>query len=199
MKVAIIDYGMGNLRSVQKALEHIGASAYISDDKDEIAKADRAILPGVGAYRDCRAMLLQSGMDKVVLDTIAQRKPIMGICIGMQLLFAGSNEGGQYDGLNVFSGQVERLKTNLKIPHMGWNQIKSIKKNPLLAGVDGGDFYFVHSYAAHDTEKDYVAAITNYGCDFVSAVYCGNVMGTQFHPEKSGELGLTVLRNFLTL
>lgn len=197
--IAIIDYGMGNLRSVQKALEYIGAQTQITSDPFAIERASRVILPGVGAYRDCSRMLKESGMADVTRTIIAQGKPLLGICVGMQLLFASSDEGGFFEGLDVFSDSITKLQTDQKIPHMGWNQVQAIDTPILLKGVAGENFYFVHSYAAHNVAAPYVAGMTDYGVSFVSCVQKENVMGTQFHPEKSGEAGLALLQNFLTI
>lgn len=198
--LAIIDYGMGNLHSVQKALKYIGVCTEITSDAKTIEKADKVILPGVGAYRDCVTMLKNSGMDIVTYDAIKQGKPLLGICVGMQLLFSKSEEGGFYDGLDVFRDTVSRLKTtNNKIPHMGWNQLEIVGDCQLLKGLDGENFYFVHSYAAHDIKEPWVKGITDYDGPFVSCIQKDNVMATQFHPEKSGEAGLQLLENFLQL
>lgn len=198
--LAIIDYGMGNLHSVQKALEYIGTRAEITSDAKIIEKADQVILPGVGAYRDCSTMLKKSGMDIVTYNTIEQGKPLLGICVGMQLLFSNSEEGGFYEGLNLFDDTVSRLKTTKnKIPHMGWNQVSVVGDCQLLAGLDGENFYFVHSYAAHNIEAAWVKGITGYDIPFVSCIQKGNTVATQFHPEKSGEAGLQLLKNFLQL
>lgn len=197
--IAIIDYGMGNLRSVQKALEYIGAQTQITSDPSAIEKADRVILPGVGAYRDCIHMLQESGMAAIVQGVIEQKKPLLGICVGMQLLFASSDEGGYFEGLNIFADSITKLKTDQKIPHMGWNQVQATTSSALLQGVNGENFYFVHSYAAHAVGAPYVAGTTDYGVPFVSCVQQEYVMGTQFHPEKSGEAGLTLLQNFLKI
>ena len=197
----IIDYGMGNLRSVQKAFEKIGEAAAISCSPREIAKASQVVLPGVGAFRDAAAALRRFDLIPVLCDHIAADRPFLGICLGLQLLMEVSFEDGQYEGLGIIPGVVRRfeLPSEYKIPHMGWNQI-SISENaaPLLKGsLSPADwFYFVHSYHVDPADNSWTAATTDYGRPFVSVVARGNLIATQFHPEKSQTSGLKLLRNF---
>lgn len=201
----IIDYGMGNLRSVQKAFEHIGEPAVISASPSEIAAATRVVLPGVGAFRDAAQALKTHDLEHVVRDHIQADRPFLGICLGMQLLLDVSYEDGEYEGLGVIPGAVRRfeLPAEFKIPHMGWNQLVKAQRQddvPLLNGFSAGAwFYFVHSYYVDPVDSSWIAATTDYGRPFVSVVSRGNVMATQFHPEKSQASGLQLLRNFVNL
>lgn len=195
--IAIIDYGMGNLRSVEKALEKIGYKAVVSGDPTVIRGAQGVILPGVGAYADCMTNLTATGMDAVVHESIAGGKPFLGICLGLQLLFEESEEDGIYKGLGIFKGKVRRLPEGQKIPHMGWNQVRYANKPPVFDGVaDGSNFYFVHSYYVDSADTGIIATTTGYGIDFISGIWSDNVVAVQFHPEKSGDVGLKVLDNF---
>ncbi len=198
--VAIIDYGVGNLFSLRCSLEKIGADVVVTGDKAAIAKADRVILPGVGAFRDARQKLRDTGLDKVVCDLAAQGKPILGICLGMQLLFETSYEFGVYDGLGLLKGSVRPLRdvipADYKIPQIGWNALRFRKESGLFRYIKDGDcVYFVHSYYAADCD-DSLIADCEYGADITAAVQKGNVCGCQFHPEKSGDVGLSILRAF---
>lgn len=201
----IIDYGMGNLRSVQKAFEKIGEPAEISADPARIAAATRLVLPGVGAFRDAAAALQQHGLVDLIREHIAADRPFLGICLGLQLLLEVSLEDGEHQGLGIIPGTVRRfnLPPEYKIPHMGWNQLQVVPARrdavPLLSGF-GPDswFYFVHSYYVDPEDSTWIAATTDYGGRFVSVVSRGNVMATQFHPEKSQLAGLQLLKNFLT-
>ena len=199
--VAIVDYGVGNLFSLQCSLKYIGASAVVTDKAEELENADRIILPGVGAFGDAAFKLRASGLDKTVLEEAAKGKPLLGICLGMQLLFEKSYEFGEHTGLGLIPGSVRPLTdivpADYKIPQMGWNALRIPgKKHPLFKYVNEGDFvYFVHSYYAADCEE-YVIADTDYGARVTAAAACGNVAGCQFHPEKSGETGLNILRAF---
>ncbi len=201
--IAIIDYGMGNLRSVQKALEKVGAEALISHDPLEIEKAEKIILPGVGAMQPAMEKLSSLGLIPSLKKSIDQGKPFLGICLGLQLLFEKGFEGGEVDGLGMFKGEVRRFESNekspLKIPHMGWNQLNFKKKNcPLLKGIeDSSNVYFCHSYFVNPKEKELSVATTFYGEEFTSCVWQDNIFGVQFHPEKSQTVGLTILKNFL--
>ncbi len=200
--IAIIDYGVGNLRSVEKAFAYIGCEATISSDPEFVLKADGIILPGVGAYSDAMDNLKKAGMVDVVKSVIADNRPFLGICLGMQLLFDYSEEGGNVPGLGVFKGTIKQLPLdmNLKVPHMGWNSLKTSRDCPLFKGLPDNPYvYFVHSYYLDAENKDIVKATTNYGIEFDVAVGSGNVFATQFHPEKSGEVGLTILKNFKEL
>ena len=194
--VAVIDYGMGNLRSVQKAVEYLGAEAVVTDDCAVIARADHVILPGVGAFRDAIARLRETGLDQAVLEAAASGKPLLGICLGMQLFFEASEENGHWTGLGLFPGTIARLPDcGLKVPHMGWNTLKT-RDCPLFDAGEDPCVYFVHTYCAPADCPD-AAALCEYGAPFAAAVWRGNVAATQFHPEKSGEAGLRMLRRFI--
>ena len=198
--IAIIDYGVGNLFSLKSSLKRIGAEAIVTGDAQAIRAADRIILPGVGAFRDAADKLRAAGLDKVVCCEAAAGKPLLGICLGMQLLFDRSTEYGEHRGLGLIPGSVEDLKPDipayLKVPHIGWNALRKTATHPLLKYVSDGDcVYFVHSfYAKHCAES--TIAVAEYGTEVTAAVARGNVMGCQFHPEKSGEVGLAILRAF---
>lgn len=196
--VAIVDYGMGNLGSVEKALRFIGAEARLTSDPAEVRAASAVILPGVGAFDDCMRNLRESGLARPVVDAIETGKPFLGICLGLQVLFEESEEGGREKGLSLFRGRVLRFRHSLKIPQIGWNQIRRTQDAPQLAGVpDGAWVYFVHSYHVQPHDKDLIATVTDYGYEFPSAVRSENVFATQFHPEKSQRVGLQILRNFV--
>ncbi|MCL5291311.1 MAG: imidazole glycerol phosphate synthase subunit HisH [Actinobacteria bacterium] len=200
--IAIIDYGMGNLRSVEKALQRLGYDALVTSNLDEIAGAAGVILPGVGAFADCMSYLEVSGLREAVLESIDSSRPFLGICLGLQLLFTQSEENGVHPGLGVLSGNVRRFPANagLKVPHMGWNQINFKKRSPLFTGLESGtNVYFVHSYYVEVDDPSMVASTTDYGPGFVSSVQIDNVFACQFHPEKSGEAGLAMLDNFARL
>jgi glutamine amidotransferase len=197
--IVIIDYGMANLRSVQKAFEKVGASASISDDPNHIAEAEKIVLPGVGAFRDASARLRDAGWAEPIRDHIRKGKPFLGICLGLQLLFTTSEEDGIHQGLDVFAGTVVRFdpKAGLKVPHMGWNQLRIRKQAPLLRDVaDQSSVYFVHSYYVRPRDTSLIAAETDYPTPFTSAIWQDNVFATQFHPEKSQKVGLAMLRQF---
>ena len=195
--VGIIDYGVGNLFSLRSSFAAIGVEAFVSGDAAELAKADRLILPGVGAFGDAAQKLRDSGLDAFVKDQAASGKPLMGICLGMQLLFEKSYEYGEHEGLGLLRGQVVgmngRLPAELKIPHMGWNALQLTKPAKLLE--DGSYVYFVHSFYAENCEAS-LAAVTDYGIPITAAVEQGNIFGCQFHPEKSGNVGLAILKKF---
>ncbi|MEZ6129798.1 MAG: imidazole glycerol phosphate synthase subunit HisH [Planctomycetaceae bacterium] len=201
--ITIIDYGMGNLRSVQKALEKNGSPATITSDPRQIAAAEKLILPGVGAFRDAIAALTDHDLVAPIQDAIAADRPFLGICLGLQLLMDRSFEDGEFEGLGVVPGCVRKfeLPSEFKIPHMGWNQLSSRSDdNPLLANLSPDAwFYFVHSYYVAPDDDSWTAARTSYGHDFVSVVRKGNVFATQFHPEKSQSAGLQLLKNFIEL
>jgi imidazole glycerol-phosphate synthase subunit HisH len=200
--IAIIDYGAGNLRSVQRALERAGADVIITGDPMVIKSADGAVLPGVGAFGEGMAQLELRGLVLPIDQFIAAGKPFLGICLGMQLLFTTSEEMGHYDGLGVFKGTVRRFADapGRKVPHVGWNQLHIRQPNPLLDGVAGDSFaYFVHSYYVDPVRPELVVATTDYGLDFASVVARGNVFGVQFHPEKSQGVGAAILNNFVLL
>ncbi|MBE5804959.1 MAG: imidazole glycerol phosphate synthase subunit HisH [Clostridiales bacterium] len=194
--IAIIDYGMGNLRSVQKAFEFLGFEAVITDEAATIAAADHVVLPGVGAFCDAMARLRETGLDQSVIEAARSGKPLLGICLGMQMMFEHSGENGFYDGLGLLPGTITRFEEcGLKIPHMGWNTL-STRDCPLFDKGDDPCVYFVHSYCMADVSDDFTAATCDYGQTFTAAVCRGNVMATQFHPEKSGGAGLRMLRRF---
>ena len=199
--IAIIDYGVGNLFSLKSSLAMIGADAVVSGDADVIQKADRIILPGVGAFGDARKKLADSGLDTVLLEEAAKGKPVMGICLGMQMLFDKSFEYGEHQGLGLIPGEVVpmagRLPEGLKVPHIGWNALDmNVPDHPLMKYVKLGDcVYFVHSYYAQGYAP-YTLATSEYGIAVTAAVAKDNVMGCQFHPEKSGSVGLNILRAF---
>jgi len=205
--IAIIDYGMGNLRSVQKGFEKIGAEAVITADPKVVLEADKVVLPGVGAFRDCMSNLEQGGFVDPILRVITEGRPFLGICVGMQLLFNDSVEFGLYKGLGVIPGHVLRfpdgMKENgeeLKVPHMGWNQISFKQSPPAFDGIEAeSNVYFVHSYFVKPDDESVVATTTNYGIEFCSSIWKDNIVATQFHPEKSQEIGLRILKNFAEL
>ncbi len=198
MKLVIIDYGLGNLRSIEKALQYVGAEVEISKEASIIDRADALILPGVGAFRD--AMMHFSILERVVKDAVNDGKPLLGICLGMQMLASESEEGGLHNGIDIIPGRVIRFPASeLKVPHMGWNSINAKKNIPLLKNIRNGSYvYFVHSYYVNTDEK-YEAAMCDYGIEFPAIITneAGNVVGTQFHPEKSGATGLRMLSNFV--
>ena len=197
--IGIIDYGVGNLFSLQSSFRAIGEEAFVSGSAEELAKADRLVLPGVGAFEDAAAKLRASGLDVFVREQAASGKPLLGICLGMQMLFEKSFEYGEHEGLGLLKGQVVPMagKIDLKIPHMGWNAL-DVKQGKLLTDVDGQHVYFVHSFYAEGCE-DSLAAVTEYGISLTAAVEKGNIFGCQFHPEKSGNVGLSILRKFAQL
>ena len=198
--IAIIDYGVGNLFSLKSSLDMIGAESVITNDKETIKKADKIILPGVGAFRDARKKLSEDGLDKLIIEEVKNGKPIMGICLGMQMLFERSYEYGEHEGLGLLRGEVVSMKgyipDGLKIPHIGWNALDITREHKLLRYVKNGDcVYFVHSYFASGC-ADSLLASAEYGKPLTAAVAKDNVMGCQFHPEKSGEVGMKILRAF---
>ena len=198
--IAIIDYGVGNLFSLQSSFAAIGQEATVTNDIEEIRRADRLILPGVGAFRDAAEKLRASGMDRAVKEETAKGKPLLGVCLGMQMLFERSYEYGVYEGLGLLKGEIrpiaERIPAGLKIPQMGWNALKIVKDSPLLKYTREGEYvYFVHSYSAVGCD-DSLLASTEYGAELTACVGKGNVFGCQFHPEKSGEVGLRILKAF---
>ena len=195
--IGIIDYGVGNLFSLRSSFAAIGAEAFVSGDASELAKADRLVLPGVGAFGDAAEKLRRSGLDIFVKEQAAAGKPLLGICLGMQLLFEKSYEYGEHEGLGLLKGQVVgmagKLPADLKIPHMGWNALSLTKPARLLK--DGSYVYFVHSFYAENCDAS-LAAVTDYGIPITAAVEQGNIFGCQFHPEKSGNVGLEILKKF---
>ena len=199
--VGIIDYGVGNLFSLQSSFKAIGEEAFVSGDAAELMKADRLVLPGVGAFEDAANKLRASGLDGFVRQQAAAGKPLLGICLGMQMLFEKSYEYGAHEGLGLLKGQVVpmagKINPELKIPHMGWNALE-VKQGRLLADVDGQYVYFVHSFFAEGCEES-LSAVTEYDIPITAAVEQGNIFGCQFHPEKSGNIGLSILRKFCGL
>ena len=200
---AIIDYGVGNLFSLKSSMAAIGAEAVVTRDPAVIAAADRLILPGVGAFGDAAEKLKSAGMFSLVQQEAKRGKPMLGICLGMQLLFDRSSEYGMHEGLGLVPGEVREIEgvipAKLDIPHMGWNALHFLKESPLFEGLqEGAHVYFVHSYAAFDCDA-HLLATAEYGVPLTAAVQNGNVFGTQFHPEKSGETGLRILSNFTKL
>lgn len=199
MVIGIIDYGMGNLKSVSNALDFLGAEHFISDDYEMLLKADQLILPGVGAFKDAIALIREKKFDVLLNDAKQAQKPILGICLGMQLLFDSSTEFGLHEGLHLIRGQVVRFDVDLKVPHMGWNKLEIKKETPLFVGLPENSYvYFVHSYHLV-TDDDVVSATTYYGKEVQVAAQEGSVYGLQFHPEKSGDVGLRILKNFVEL
>jgi glutamine amidotransferase len=198
--IAIIDYGMGNLHSVSKAVERLGYEAIVTADPETIVEAEGAILPGVGAFGDAVQNLRNTKLDDVVKFYAESGKPLLGICLGMQLLFGESEEYGRNEGLNLLPGRVIRFNGSYKIPHMGWNKLQFRQsESPLLRGLEEGHVYFVHSFHAKPEQASDLLATTDYNGDVTAIVGRNNVYGMQFHPEKSGELGMQLLDNFLAL
>ena len=198
--IAIIDYGMGNLHSVSKAVERLGYQALVTSDKEQILSADAAILPGVGAFGDAMRQLRDTGLDAAVVKVAESGRPLLGICLGMQLLFTSSEEHGHHEGLNLLPGKVVRFQGDFKIPHMGWNRLFPTEAaGPLFAGVERGYAYFVHSYHVLAGRSEDVLATTDYYGPVAAVVGRGMVYGMQFHPEKSGADGMRLLHNFLQL
>ena len=201
--IRIIDYGVGNLFSLRSSLRAIGIDADYTGNPAEIRKADKLILPGVGAFRDARESLRSTGLDRVVQEEAGKGKPLMGICLGMQMLFDRSYEYGEYEGLGLIPGEIVpmegRIPKDLPIPHIGWNELMLKQPSPLMKNTANGDYvYFVHSYYA-ETPAEYVIATTDYGVEMTAAVQKDNVYGCQFHPEKSSEVGLSILKAFCEL
>ena len=203
--IVIIDYGMGNLRSAQKGFEKVGFPAKVSSDPDDILKADKLVLPGVGAFRDCIGNLRDGGFIEPIKEYVTTGRPLLGICVGLQLLFTESDEFGRHEGLDIIPGKVVRFPAGmrvaneeLKVPHMGWNAISIKEEVPLFKGTDQESYvYFVHSYYARPDDPAVVAAEATYGdVTFCASLWKDNVMATQFHPEKSQAIGLNIIKNF---
>jgi imidazole glycerol-phosphate synthase subunit HisH len=197
--IAIIDYGMGNLRSVSKAFEAVGHEAVVTRDSRVIGNASHVVLPGVGAFGDCMANLERYGLVEPIRKTIESGKPFLGICLGLQLLFTESEEFGIHKGLGIIPGRVRRFEVDptLKVPHMGWNQVNIRQPCPLFEGIaDGDHWYFVHSFYVDPSDKTVTATTTDYGTTFVSSIWQDNVVACQFHPEKSQAVGLQLIKNF---
>ena len=209
-RIAVLDYGIGNLRSAEKAFAHVGADAFLTADRSRVDEADAVVLPGVGAFGPCRRALAETGLDEVALDAVASGRPFLGICVGMQLMFTEGHEMGVHQGLDLLPGKVVKFPdsltvknsqstiNHLKVPHMGWNQLEPAWENPLLDDIQAGDYtYFVHSYYCDPEDATAVLAWTDYGFPFASVVAKDNIYGLQFHPEKSQNVGLTILKNFV--
>lgn len=194
--IAVIDYGMGNLRSVQKALEFVGETAVVTDDINVMERADKLVLPGVGAFGDAIAAIRKNGIDKVIYDAVDNNKPFLGICLGMQLIFDKSYEYGEYKGLGLIKGEIKLLPDNVKRPHIGWNNLNIKMRSPLFENTGESPYvYFVHSYYL-ETDAPVVSATVDYGKEIQVAVQKDNIFALQFHPEKSGDVGLEILKNF---
>lgn len=194
--IGIVDYGVGNLMSVSNALSFLGLESRITCDTDDLERSNAIVLPGVGAFPDAADKLRAQGLDKLIVAQ-SEKKPILGICLGMQLLFERGVEVRPSQGLGFVKGSVEKIPTELKLPHIGWNSLSFPNQSPLFAGIDPGAYvYFVHSFCGKAEDPSQVIAVTDYGTPVVAAVQSGNVFGTQFHPEKSGEVGLAILKNF---
>jgi glutamine amidotransferase len=197
--IAIIDYGMGNLRSVSKAFEAVGHQAVVTRDARVIGNASHVVLPGVGAFGDCMANIKQYGLVEPIRASIRSGKPFLGICLGLQVLFSESEEFGPHQGLDIIPGKVRRFTAGpaLKVPHIGWNQVYLQRACPLFDGIaDGAEWYFVHSYFVDPGDQHVAATTTNYGISFVSSVWKDNIVACQFHPEKSQAVGLRLIKNF---
>ena len=200
--IAIIDYGAGNLQSVKKALDFIGAENVITNDPKTILSADKILLPGVGSFGDAMDSMAKSGLVEIVKECALSGKPFLGICLGLQLLFEESEESPEVKGLGIFKGKIKRFPNDmgLKIPHIGWNSLEIKQKDGIFKDIPENAYvYFVHSYYLHAEDENDIATVTNYGIDFHSAVGKNNVFATQFHPEKSGDVGLQILRNFASM
>ena len=194
--IAIVDYGVGNLKSVTNAMNYLGLNTCITSEASRLERSDAIILPGVGAFPDAAEKLRAPGLDKVIVSQ-AEKKPVLGICLGMQLLFECGEEVRPCDGLGLVGGKIARIETQYKLPHIGWNSLKFQNNSPLFKGLDDGAYvYFVHSFCGYAQREEDVIARTDYGPSVVAAVGHGNVYGCQFHPEKSGETGLVILKNF---
>jgi len=195
--IAIIDYGMGNLRSVQKGFEKVGYQAEIVRQPADVLAAQGVVLPGVGAFKDAMDNLKDAGLIDSIRQVVAQGTPFLGICLGLHLLFETSEEWGLHEGLGLLKGTVRKLPGGVKVPHMGWNQLEIVHESPIIKGIpDGSNFYFVHSYFVDPVDMDVITTKTDYGIKFTSIVSYKNVFGIQFHPEKSSALGLQILKNF---
>jgi glutamine amidotransferase len=199
--IAIVNYGLGNLHSVRKAVEYVGGDARVIQDAGDLSQADKIILPGVGAFKDGMQGLTSGNFDQALIEAVQRGVPLLGICLGMQLLFERSEEAGVHSGLGLISGRVLFFnQPGVKVPQIGWNQIEIQKESPLLEGLGRGEYmYFNHSYYCQPTEPDVILSCTHYGIPFISSVARDNVFGVQFHPEKSQKMGLKILENFVRL
>lgn len=194
--IAIVDYGMGNLKNIYKALKYVKAECKITSDRSEILSSDGVVLPGVGGFKDAMQCIREKGLDDAILASINTGKPFLGICLGMQMLFEKSFEGGEHKGLGFFKGSVKLIEGDVKVPHMGWNSIDIKKYDPLFFGIKNPVVYFVHSYHCVPDDLSIVSSNTVYGSNITASVFKDNVFGVQFHPEKSGDVGLKILDNF---
>lgn len=195
--IAIVDYGMGNLRSVEKGFQKVGVVAKVTSSPKDVENARAVVLPGVGAFRDCIRNLTELSLTEAIAKSIQKGKPYLGICLGLQVLFSESEEFGRCKGLDIFRGKVVRFQISEKVPHMGWNNVKIARRPPIFSAVpDDSFFYFVHSYYVVPDDKEIVAGTSDYGLTFTSMIWKDNVFATQFHPEKSQSLGLKVLSGF---
>jgi len=198
--IAIIDYGMGNLKSVEKAFNFLGGDTFVTGSPKEILGASKVVLPGVGAFAEAVKCIKDTGLDQVINETIRKGKPFLGICLGLQLMFDYSEENGGFEGLGILKGKIKKIDTGLKIPHMGWNSLNIKKENALFKGLSDNPYvYFVHSFHLVADDKEIVTATTEYGEEIEVAVEKDNIFLTQFHPEKSGKTGLKMLENFIEL
>lgn len=198
--VAIIDYGVGNLRSVEKAFAAVGVDAVVTGNEQTLTTADRLVLPGVGAFGTCMSEFERHGLMDLVIDRVEQGTPLLGVCVGMQMLFEESSEFGKTKGLGLLKGQVNRFSNSLVVPHVGWNQVGKTSASPLLNDVsENSFFYFVHSYYCEPADRDVIVGETEYGVTFASIVAKKNIYGVQFHPEKSQSAGLQLLKNFASI
>jgi imidazole glycerol-phosphate synthase subunit HisH len=195
--IAIVDYGMGNLRSVEKGFQKVGVEAQVVSDAKSVDNARAVVLPGVGAFRDCMKNIETLSLIEPIVKSIRSGKPFLGICLGLQILFTESEEFGIHKGLDILPGKVLRFQVDLKVPHMGWNTVKLLRIPPIFKDIkDNSFFYFVHSYYVAPEENNLIAGTTEYGIPFTSMIWKENIVATQFHPEKSQQTGLQILRNF---
>jgi glutamine amidotransferase len=198
--IAVIDYGAGNLRSVTNALIKLGCQPKVTHEPEDVVKATAVIFPGVGAAADVMESLREAGMDEAIKEAINENQPFFAICVGMQVMLSATEEGGLNECLGIIPGTVRRLPAGLKVPHIGWNQVRQVSAHPIFKGIpDGSNFYFVHSYYAEPEDASVVAGTTEYGVNLCSVLIKDNLIATQFHPERSGELGLRMYANFLDL
>lgn len=200
MKLGIVDHGTGNIYSLKKALEHLGVDTVVSKDAKVLDSCSGIVLPGVGAFCDAASNMAADGLEQVIMNQAAKGKLVLGICLGMQLMYDYSTEGGMHKGLGLISGWVDRIPDKVKVPHMGWNTLSIQKESKVLEGIGDGDYvYYVHSYYVKPEDSYYVCACSSYGIDIPAVVVKENIVGMQFHPEKSGEIGLKILNNLKEL
>ncbi len=197
LRVAVLDYGAGNLRSAQRALERAGAEVAVTDDATAAAQADALVVPGVGHFGACVRQFVDAGLERLVRAWVDDGRPLLGVCVGMQILYERGEESPDTPGLGLLPGAVRRLPPDVRVPHMGWNTVTAARTDPLLDGVAGEQVYFVHSYAAEPSDAGHVVATVDYGPGFPAVVRVGSVVGTQFHPEKSADVGARLLANWV--